>query len=137
MRREMPVSKNSASGMTLVEVLVAMAIVFIIFLGMSSGGIVVLDQNIKNSQRDEAVNVAELELQQVRNLAFDNIVSDTTPRHVFRRIRGLNMDYTVNRTVVSLDAQNKQVTDNVSWTRLENNAQKVYFHQVMTIVRSN
>jgi len=137
MRREMPVSKNSASGMTLVEVLVAMAIVFIVFLGMSSGGIVVLDQNIKNSQRDEAVNVAELELQQVRNLAFDNIVSDTTPRHVFRRIRGLNMDYTVNRTVVLLDAQNKQVTDNVSWTRLENNAQKVYFHQVMTIVRSN
>ncbi len=47
------------------------------------------------------------------------------------------LDYTVNRTVVTLDAQNKQVTDNVSWTRLENNAPKVYFHQVMTIVRSN
>jgi len=123
--------------MTLVEVLVAMAIVFIIFLGMSSGGIVVLDQNIRNSQRDEAVNIAELELQQVRNLHFDNVVSDTTPRHVFRRIRGLNMDYTVNRTVVTLDAQNKQVTDNVSWTRLENKSQKVYSHQVMTIVRSN
>jgi type II secretory pathway pseudopilin PulG len=123
--------------MTLVEVLVAMAIIFIIFLGMSSGGIVVLDQNIKNSQRDEAVNVAEMELQQVRNTPFDNIVSDTTPRHVLRQIRGLNMDYTVNRTVVLLDAQNKQVTDNVSWSRLENNAQKVYFHQVMTIVRSN
>ena len=132
----MPVSKNSASGMTLVEVLVAMVIVFIIFLGMSSGGIVVLDQNIKNSQRDEAVNVAELELQQVRNMGFDNIVSDTTPRHVFRQIRGLNMDYTVNRTVLKFDTH-KQVTDNVSWTRLENNTQKVYSHQVMTIVRPN
>ena len=123
--------------MTLVEVLVALAIVFIVFLGMSSGGIVVLDQNIKNSQRDEAVNVAEMELQKVRNMAFDNIVSDATPRHVFRQIRGLNMDYTVNRTVLVLDAQNKQVTDNVSWTRRENNTLKVYTHQVMTIVRSN
>ncbi len=137
MRPEIPVSKSSASGMTLVEVLVAMAIVFIIFLGMSSAGFVVLDQNIKNSQRDEAVSVAEMEMQQVRNTPFDNVVSDATPRHVFRQIRGLNMDYTVNRTVLALDAQNKQVTGNVSWTRLENNTQKVYFHQVMTIVRPN
>ena len=67
MRRGIPVRKNSASGMTLVEVLVAMAIVFIVFLGMSSAGLVVLDQNIKNSQRDEAVSVAEMEMQQVRN----------------------------------------------------------------------
>lgn len=128
--------KNNG-GMTLVEVLVALAIVFIVFLGMSSAGIVVLDQNIKNSQRDEAVIVAEMELQEVRNTPFDNIVSTTTPRHVFRQIRGLNMDYTINRTVVALDAQNKQVTDNVSWTRLENHTQKVYSHLVMTIVRSN
>ncbi|TFH33315.1 MAG: prepilin-type N-terminal cleavage/methylation domain-containing protein, partial [Deltaproteobacteria bacterium] len=41
--------KNNG-GMTLVEVIVAMAILFIIFLGMSSAGLVVLDQNIKNSQ---------------------------------------------------------------------------------------
>jgi type II secretory pathway pseudopilin PulG len=123
--------------MTLVEVLVAMAIIFIVFLGMSSAGLVVLDQNIKNSQRDEAVSVAELEMQRVRNTPFDNIVSDTTPRHEFRQIRGLNVDYTINRTVVGLNPQNKQVTNNVSWTRWENNTQKTYSHQVMTIVRSN
>jgi prepilin-type N-terminal cleavage/methylation domain-containing protein len=128
--------KNNG-GMTLVEVLVAMAIVFVVFLGMSSAGLVVLDQNIKNSQRDEAVSVAELEMQRVRNTPFDNIVSDTTPRHEFRQIRGLNVDYTINRTVVGLNPQNKQVTNNVSWTRWENNTQKTYSHQVMTIVRSN
>jgi len=126
--------KNNG-GMTLIEVLVAMTIVFIVFLGMSSAGIVVLDQNIKNSQRDEAVSVAEMEMEQVRNTPFDNLVSDTTPRHVFRQIRGLNMDYTVNRTVLVLDVQNKQVTDTVSWTRWENNTARVYSHQVMTIVR--
>ena len=65
--------------MTLVEVLVAMAIVFIVFLGMSSAGLVVLDQNIKNSQRDEAVSVAEMEMQQVRNTPFD--ILDLRPTH--------------------------------------------------------
>ena len=128
--------KNNG-GMTLVEVLVAMAIVFIIFLGMSSAGLVVLDQNIKNSQRDEAVSIAEMEMEQVRNTPFDNILSDSVPRHVDRKIRGLTMDYTVNRTVLLLNAQNKQVINNVSWTRWENNAQKVYSHEVMTIVRPN
>jgi prepilin-type N-terminal cleavage/methylation domain-containing protein len=128
--------KNNG-GMTLVEVLVAMAIIFIVFLGMSSAGLVVLDQNIKNSQRDEAVGIAEMEMQQVRNTPFDNVISDTAPRHVFRRIRGVNVDYTVNRTVVNLNVQNKQVTNNVSWTRWENNTQRTYSHRVMTIVRSN
>ena len=81
MRREMPVSKNSASGMTLIEVLVALAIVFIVFLGMSSAGLVVLDQNIRNSQRDEAVGVAEMEMQQVRNTSFTSHRQPTTFRY--------------------------------------------------------
>jgi type IV pilus assembly protein PilV len=136
MRLETPVRKNSPSGMTLVEVIVAMAIVFIIFLGMSSGGIVVLNENIKNDLRDEAVSVAEMEMQEVRITPFDNIVSDTTPRHELRQIRGLNMDYTVNRTVQTFNTH-KQVTANVSWTRWENNTPKGYSHQVMTIVRPN
>ena len=100
--------------MTLVEVLVAMAIVFIIFLGMSSAGLVVLDQNIKNSQRDEAVSVAEMELQKVRNTPFTTtshrrhhaiVTFPADPRieHELHRLQdGRN----------SLDPQNnRQVTD--------------------------
>ena len=134
MRREMPVQKNSTSGMTLVEVLVAMAIVFIIFLGMSSGGIVVLNENIKNDIRDEAVSIAEMEMQQVRSIRF--AVIDNASRIESRQIRGLKMDYNVNRTVLPF-VTHKQVTANVSWTRWENNAHKSYSHQVMTIVRPN
>jgi type II secretory pathway pseudopilin PulG len=120
--------------MTLVEVLVAMAIVFIVFLGMSSAGLVVLDQNIKNSQRDEAVSVAEMEIQRVRSIQFAAIDNDS--RIESRQIRGLTMDYTVNRTVLPY-ITHKQVTANVSWTRWENNTPKGYSHQVMTIVRPN
>jgi type IV pilus assembly protein PilV len=125
--------------MTLVEVLVALAIVFIIFLGLSDAGLVVLNENIKNSMRDEAVSVAELEMQQVRNIPFSNINSiDNTTHSVTRQIRGFTADYTVRRTVANpdnstpaTDPTNRQVTINVGWTR----HQKSYAHQLVTIAR--
>jgi len=141
MRREIPVRKNSASGMTLIEVLVAMAIVFIVFLGMSSAGLVVLDQNIKNSQRDEAVSVAEMEMQQVRNTLFSTLTSapdnvSVPIDNVSRQIRGLTMNYDVWRTVNHLDVNNLQVSIRVTWNRIENNLTRSYDHTVIAIVRS-
>ena len=128
-------------GMTLIEVLVAMAIVFIVFLGMSSAGLVVLDQNIKKFQRDEAVSVAEMDMQQVRNTPFAAIANDN---HVVnRQIRGLNVGYAVARTVANPDGttpandpNNRRVTINVTWNRIENNQTRSYNHTVLTIVRS-
>ncbi|MHB1026071.1 MAG: type IV pilus modification PilV family protein, partial [Desulfobacteria bacterium] len=131
--------KNN-DGMTLVEVLVAMAIVFIVFLGMSSAGLVVLDQNIKNSQRDEAVSVAEMELQQVRNTLFSTLTSapdnvSVSIDNVSRQIRGLNVTYGVWRTVNHLDVNNLQVAIRVTWNRIENHQTRSYDHTVLTIVR--
>jgi type II secretory pathway pseudopilin PulG len=127
--------------MTLVEVLVAMAIVFIIFLGMSSAGLVVLDQNIKNSQRDEAVGVAEMEMQEARNTLFNDLASATDNvavpiDNVLRQIRGLNVNYGVWRTVNHLDGNNLQVTIRVTWNRIENQQTRSYDHSVLTIVRA-
>ena len=132
--------KNNG-GMTLVEVLVAMAIVFIVFLGMSSAGLVVLDQNIKNSQRDEAVSVAEMEMQQVRNTPFTVLTSapDNVAvliDNVLRPIRGLNPYYGVWRTVNHLDVNNLEVAIRVTWNRIENQQTRSYNHTVLTIVRN-
>jgi Tfp pilus assembly protein PilV len=127
--------------MTLIEVLVALAIVFIVFLGMSSAGLVVLDQNIRNSQRDEAVSVAEMEMQEARNIPFATIANDN--HIVYRQIRGLNVGYTVARTVANpngttpaTDPNNRRVTINVTWSRIVNNQTRTYNHTVLTIVRS-
>jgi Tfp pilus assembly protein PilV len=127
--------------MTLVEVLVALAIVFIVFLGMSSAGLVVLDQNIKNSQRDEAVSVAEMEMQQARNTPFNVLTSasdnvSVSIDNVSRQIRGLNVNYGVWRTVNHLDVNNLQVSIRVTWNRIENQQTRSYDHTVLTIVRS-
>lgn len=131
--------KNNG-GMTLVEVLVAMTIIFIVFLGMSSAGLVVLDQNIKNSQRDEAVSVAEMKMQEARNTLFSTLdaATDNVPvsiDNVSRRIRGLNVNYGVWRTVNHLDPVNLQVSIRVAWNRIENGQTRSYDHTVLTIVR--
>lgn len=133
-------TKNSATGMTLVEVLVAMVILFIIFLGMSSAGLVVLDQNIKNSQREEAVSVAEMKLQEVRNTLFSTLTSapenvSVAIDNVSRQIRGLNVNYGVWQTVNHLDVKNLQVAIRVTWNRIENHQTRSYDHTVLTIVR--
>jgi len=134
MRRTMPVSKNSASGMTLVEVLISLVIVFIVFLGLSSSGLVVLNENIKNELRDEAVGVADIAVQDARRALFDNLV--TLPaENVLRQVRNVNRPFTVTRTVTNLDGDNRQVTINVGWTRTEGSQTRSYSHQVVTVVR--
>ena len=137
MQRQGSALKNNG-GMTLVEVLVSLAIVFIVFLGLNGAGLVVLDQNIKNSQRDEAVSVAELEMRAVRNIPFANLpVTDNTITYTVppRSVRGLSVVYTVTRTIRYLDAQNREVTILVSWNRLENKQIRTYSHQETTVVR--
>jgi len=124
--------------MTLVEVLVSLAISFIIFLGLSASGLVVLNENMKNDLRDEAVNVTEQELIAVRGIAFDNLAAiDNTSITVPRLIRGVTKNYTVTRTVspIGADPDNRQLTITVAWTRIENNLTRSYNHQVVTILR--
>jgi type II secretory pathway pseudopilin PulG len=120
--------------MTLVEVLVSLVIVFIVFLGLSASGLVVLDENIKNELRDEAVSVADQAVQDARRTLFDNLA--TLPAdNVLRQVRNVNRPFTVTRTVTNLDGDNRQVTINVAWTRIEGGQTRSYSHQVVTIAR--
>jgi prepilin-type N-terminal cleavage/methylation domain-containing protein len=125
-------------GMTLIEVMIAIVITFIVFLGLSGSGLFVLNENIKNSLRDEAVSVAGMEMEQVRNTSFESLYSAPGTQsidNVVRQIRGLNVNYGVTRTVTILDFNNLQVSINVAWTRTENNQTKSYNDNIATIVR--
>ena len=129
--------KNKA-GMTLIEVVIAIAITFIVFLGLSGAGIFVLNENIKNSMRDEAVSVAGMEMEQTRSTPFDTLYSAAGTQdidNVARQIRGLTVTYGVTRTVTVIDLNNLQVSINVAWTRIENRQPKSYSDTIATIVR--
>jgi hypothetical protein len=59
-----------------------------------------------------------------------------------RKIRGLNVAYNVVRTVANpdgttpaTDPNNRRVTINVTWNRIENQQTRTYNHTVLTIVR--
>ena len=121
--------------MTLVEVLVSLVIVFIVFLGLSSSGLVVLNENIKNELRDEAVSMADSAVQDARRALFDDLAIGTTADNVLRQVRNVNRPFTVTRTVTDLDGDNRQVTINVAWTRTEGSLTRSYSHQVVTVVR--
>lgn len=123
-------------GMTLIEVMVAMVISFIIFIGLSSTGVFVLNENIRNTMRDEAVGVAEMSMEAARNTWFDNLV--TLPSdNVVRQIRGLTVPFTVTRTVTNIDpgGNNRQVVIQVAWNKTDHLGTRSYSHQIATIVR--
>ena len=121
---------NDKRGLTLIEVLVSLVIVFIVFIGLSSSGLLVLEENIKNSLRDEAVSVADREIQHARNLPLDNVVSGTRNPMNYP-IRGLVVTYTPTWTVAVLDVSTRQLTVRVDWSRRG----RSYSHQIGTIVR--
>jgi prepilin-type N-terminal cleavage/methylation domain-containing protein len=129
-------------GFTLIEVMVAMGITLVALLGLLQAVSVVSEQNLQNMQRDEAVQVAEAQMNLFRVLPFGQIVTcpactgslytypvTTAPS----RLRGGAGTYQVTRTtVVSNDGTQINTGVNVQWTYKG----KVTSHEVHSI-RSN
>lgn len=109
-----PASRSDEGGFTLVEVLVSLVIVFIVFIGLSETGIVVLRSNVKMALQEESMRVAGEAVDSARTTAFDNLV--TRNDNVVRSFRGLTFTYRVARNVTDLDADNKRVAVNVTWS---------------------
>jgi len=135
-----PARKNER-GLSLLEMLVALSILFIVFLGLLEAGLLVFDSNITNALRDEGVKVTEMEIAQVRNTAFSALPVGSTARPaVPRQVRGLTVNFTPTWNVTALSGDNLQVVINVAWQRStwtpSGRTMRNYAHQVTTIVRN-
>lgn len=117
------------SGMTIVEVLMALIIVLIVSLALLQTALLGIDSNMRNVLRDEAVRVAEQDMDTVRNAPFASIGNSTSS--VTRDLRNADVPYSVTRTVNTLNTDNKQVSISVGWTWKGQN----YVHNISTIVR--
>lgn len=127
---------KSDRGFTLVEVLVSLVIVFIVFVGIGLTGLFTLEQNIVNEARDEAVRIAQMETSQARAIPFSALDAWGAAGTTYDvRIRGLTVRYTVARSVVVLNATNRQVAVTVTWPR-NGRGGAAATHQVTTVVRS-
>jgi prepilin-type N-terminal cleavage/methylation domain-containing protein len=114
-------SRPGEHGVTLVELLVAMAVLLLVSLAMAQTAIVGIESNTRNGLRDEASRVAEEVMnEKLRNLTVDerDALIGTTPSHTYtRNFRNQDVDFTAAWTVQPLPGSSYDlVTVTVSWT---------------------
>ncbi len=127
------------SGLTLIEVLMAMLVSFIVFLGLSETIVVAVNANVQNALREEAVRVAEDEINAVRAIPFDNVVipSALLPAsdNAVRTFRNMAMNYDVTRNIVNTGSDMKQVFITVGWNQVNRKTDPRYRITFTTVVR--
>jgi len=134
--------KLNREGLTLVEVMIALLVMLVVFFALMQTALVGIDSNMLNSLRNEAVNVAEIRMNEVKTKPFASIVSDSNslsacvsdcpagfpatgvcnPRNV-RSISGFNFCTNLScgeiggpdNDCATDDADNRQITIMVGW----------------------
>ncbi|MEW6713990.1 MAG: type II secretion system protein [Nitrospirota bacterium] len=116
-------------GLTLVEVLISLLVTLILFLALMQSVLLSVNMNNRNQLRDEAVNVAEERMRELRSLDFDNAdladtggaaVADGT---VTRNFRNFTTPFTFNRTraIDNLGAGVMTIAVTVSYMNIRDN----------------
>lgn len=143
MERPRPVLLNNKKGVTLIEMMISLVILLVVSLALMQTALLGISTNVQNQIRDEAVNVAEMRMNQLTSLPFEtgtppiptpflvapgNVPAETG---VPRNFRGFIITFTPTRTIVDINANSKQITISVAWNYKGN----AYTHGVTTIMR--
>jgi len=126
-------------GLSLVEVMIALVIVLLVFLALMQTALVSIESNTVNILRDEAVSIAEMRMNEARNIPFDSLVSDAASVPVTRNIRNITGGFTFNTlmTVAPLGGDNRQINITVTWNWKDKTVANgnPYTHSITTIRR--
>ncbi|MBI5633001.1 MAG: prepilin-type N-terminal cleavage/methylation domain-containing protein [Nitrospirae bacterium] len=121
---------RNSRGVTLIEVLIAMTVLLIVFMGLIQASIVAIGANTRNEIRDEAARFTSELMTRLRSAPFedlDGVLAATpaapdpasftvNPALTSRTIRNATVSYTVGVVIASIDADHKQITINTTWT---------------------
>ena len=124
-------NRKDSKGVTLVEVMIALVILLLVFMGLIQASIVSINANMRNETRDEAARLTSDIMTQLRAAPFDDL--DRSPitaapaspdpanftvaaALTTRSIRNATIPYTVNVIIQALDANHKQITITTQWT---------------------
>ncbi len=128
--KEIIVMQNN-KGVTLIEVLIALVVLLIVFMGLIQASILSIEHNLRNEIREEAVRIATDNLTTARSASFDSVI-DSGPDTITRNIRNIsNFPFTVTRTVTDLNTDNKQVSIRVTYKYRD----ETYNYDLITTVR--
>jgi prepilin-type N-terminal cleavage/methylation domain-containing protein len=67
---------KGGNGFSLVEVMIALVVLLLVFMGLMQTALLSIDSNMRNILRDEALRIAAQRMEETRSLPFDSIVSD-------------------------------------------------------------
>jgi prepilin-type N-terminal cleavage/methylation domain-containing protein len=127
-------------GVTLIEMMISLVILLIVSLALMQAQSLGLSMNVKNQLRDEAVNIAEMRMDQLRSLPFTDAVTSpflvapgNAPAEtvVTRNFRGFSINFNPTRTITDISTDAKQITIMVSWIY----SGQTNTHGIMTIMR--
>jgi prepilin-type N-terminal cleavage/methylation domain-containing protein len=106
-------------GVTLVEVMIALVVLLIVFLGLMQTALLSIDSNLRNIYRDEAITIASERMSTLKNTPFDSLVTGTNCQTggvlYTRQIRNITKPYTVCDTITNLDTDTRTVQVFVGW----------------------
>jgi prepilin-type N-terminal cleavage/methylation domain-containing protein len=139
------IARLNNRGTSLIELLMAMTILAIVATALMKSSIIVLQNNVQNEMRDEAVRIAEQRMNEIRsgpggfdnaNGGIDLVQGVVTFPTIFRTIRSAQTGFTVTKNVVELDrvgliVNTKQVTVTVDWTYRGRPSK----HSIVSIIR--
>lgn len=116
---------SNNKGVTLVEVMIALVILLIVFMGLIQASLLTMQSNMKNVLRDEAVRITSDRMSILRSAPFGDINKDTTTdtyplnftANTNRNVRNVaNHPFNVAINVVTVGADNKQMTVTTTWS---------------------
>jgi type IV pilus assembly protein PilV len=123
---------RNKEGFSLVEVLVAMVVLLVSSLALMQTALVSIEANMGNALREEAVNVAEMRMNEARSTLHSSLQSDAADVIVNRNLKKIDsFPYTTRRIVTDLGSNNAQVEVTVNWSWKG----KDYVHKINTIIR--
>ncbi len=113
----LPDSARNSNGVTLIEMMVALAVLLVVLLGLYHGALLTIDSNVRNLLREEALRVASDEMNLYRNTQFDAIATGAIPRLTRERnLRNIvNREFHVDTTVTAPSTEIKQISIMVTW----------------------
>jgi len=106
---------SNNKGFTLIEIMIALVVSLLIFMGLMQTSVLGIDSNMRNILRAEAVQIAETGISQAKNAAYPPLPISSTP--VYRNFRSIsNFQYNTSQAVTTLDVCNCRVDVTVTWS---------------------
>jgi hypothetical protein len=110
-----------------VEVMIALVILLMVFMGLIQASIVSINVNMRNNLRDEAVRLSSDLMVRLRAASFDDLDGDGAAdpanpgqlnfnRNSTQTIRSAAVPYAMAVNVQWLDADHKQLTITTTWS---------------------